>query len=291
MKFSKYLTELSNQPNEIYVIAEAGINHNGDIRIAKKLCEEAKKAGCDSIKFQKRTVEVVYSKKTLDEPRDSPWGHTQRDQKLGLELTEKDFNFLAKFCSEINLDFSASAWDFESLDFIESLNPGYHKVASAFINHEAFLRKVASFKRPTIVSTGMSTLEDVDKSMEIFQEYKCPVVLLHSVSVYPCELEELNLSMITTYKKRFKVPIGYSGHESSVSPSLFAAALGARVIERHFTLDRSMYGSDQAASLEIEGMRRLVAGLRKFPLVLGTGIKEFGEKELGVAKKLRYWEK
>lgn len=290
MEIREILSYKPEQNSGIYIIAEAGINHNGDFEIAKKLCDEAKKAGCDSIKFQKRTIELVYSKKLLDEPRVSPWGNTQRDQKLGLELSFEDFHKLAKHCESLQIDFSASAWDFKSLEFIESLNPKYHKIASAFINHKNFLRKVASYSRPAIVSTGMATLDDIDQAVEIFRKANCPFILMHSVSVYPAQLEELNLSVIKTLQDRYQMIVGYSGHEASVSPTLCAASLGARVIERHFTLDRTMYGSDQAASLEIDGMRRLVAGLRKYPAILGSGEKEFGERERLVAKKLRYWE-
>lgn len=290
MEISEILSLKPELNSDIYIIAEAGINHNGSFEIAKKLCEEAKKAGCDSIKFQKRTIDLVYSKKILDEPRDSPWGKTQRDQKLGLELSNEDFQKLTKYCDSLDIDFSASAWDFKSLEFIESLNPKYHKVASAFINHKDFLKKVAAYSRPTIVSTGMATLTDIDEAVEIFRHADCPFILMHSVSVYPAQLEELNLNVIKTLQKRYQMVVGYSGHEASVSPTLCAASLGARVIERHFTLDRTMYGSDQAASLEIDGMRRLVAGLRKYPAILGSGEKEFSEKERLVAKKLRYWE-
>ena len=290
MNLEEILNSKLNDQTSIYVIAEAGINHNGDMAIAKKLCEEAKKAGCNSIKFQKRTINLVYSKKLLDEPRESPWGKTQRDQKVGLELSEANFKEISKYCSELQIDFSASAWDFESLEFVESLNPKYHKVASAFITHKDFLRKIASYGRPALVSTGMATLNDIDVAVDIFKKAKCPFILLHSVSVYPADLNDLNLNMIKTLQDRYQMVIGYSGHEASVSPSLCAASLGAKVSERHFTLDRTMYGSDQAASLEIDGMRRLVAGLRKYPAILGSGLKNFGDKEKQVAKKLRYWE-
>jgi N-acetylneuraminate synthase len=267
------LTELC-KPNsdidDVYIIAEAGINHNGDFSTAKKLCIEAKKIGCDSIKFQKRNIDVVYSKSFLNEPRESPWGNTQRDQKLGLELSIDEFIEISEFCKEIKIDFSASAWDFESLDFIESLAPKYHKVASAFITNTNFLKKIARYRRPTFVSTGMCELKDVDSAVDIFKSENCPFVLMHSVSTYPTKIENLNLNLIKFYQERYKVVAGYSGHESGVSTTLFAAAFGAKVIERHFTLDRSMYGSDQAASLELEGMQRLVTGLRKFPRTIGN---------------------
>lgn len=288
------LTELCNPKslnNDIYIIAEAGINHNGDVSIAKKLCNEAKRIGCDSVKFQKRNVEVVYSKELLDQGRNSPWGNTQRDQKFGLELSHQDFKALVKLCGEINIDFSASAWDLDSLEFIESLNPKYHKVASAFITNLDFLNRVADLKRPTFVSTGMAELKDVDEAVRIFQSKQCPFVLMHTVSTYPTKLEDLNLKLIKFYQERYSVSVGYSGHETGVSTTLFAVAYGAKAVERHFTLDRSMYGSDQSASLELEGMTKLVAGLRKYPKVIGSGIKTFTIEERLVAEKLRYWEK
>lgn len=274
----------------IFMVAEVGINHNGDLELAKRLIEESAKAGCDAVKFQKRTVEAVYSAKVLAEPRESPWGKTQRDQKLGLELSEKDYEELKNFANSLGMYFSASAWDFESLKFIESLEPDFHKVASAFITHHDFLSKVASFRRPTLISTGMCLESDIDSAVKIFRDAQCPFLLMHTVSVYPCPETELNLGYIQTLQKRYGVNIGYSGHESSVSPTLCAVALGAKVIERHITVDRSMYGSDQSASLEIEGLRRLVAGIRKYPGILGSGKKTFSEEEQKVAKKLRYWE-
>jgi len=284
------LCKPSNNINDIYIIAEAGINHNGDYSIAKRLCSEAKKLGCDSIKFQKRNVDLVYSRNYLEQTRISPWGNTQRDQKLGLELSLHEFNQIAEFCKEIEIDFSASAWDLESLELIESLKPKYHKVASAFITNLEFLRAVAKLQRPTFISTGMCELSDVDNAVEIFNSQNCPFILMHTVSTYPTSIENLNLKLIKFYQDRYKVNIGYSGHETGVSTTLFAVAMGAKVIERHFTLDRSMYGSDQSASLELEGMQKLVAGIRKYPKVLGNGVKTFSNVEKEVAVKLRYWE-
>ena len=285
------LCQPGNEINDVYIIAEAGINHNGDFSIAKKLCSEAKKIGCDSIKFQKRNIDIVYSKSVLDAPRESPWGNTQRDQKLGLELSFSEFNLISEFCRDIDIDFSASAWDFESLEFIESLKPKYHKVASAFIVNSQFLRKIAKYGRPTFVSTGMCELSDIDNAVEIFKRENCPFILMHTVSTYPTKTENLNMQLIKFYANRYKVVVGYSGHETGVSTTLFAVAFGAKVVERHFTLDRSMYGSDQSASLEIEGMQRLVTGLRKYPKLIGNGVKTFTNEEKQVAAKLRYWEK
>lgn len=290
MKILELISEDPKKINYIYVIAEAGINHNGDINIAKELIRQAAEVGCDAVKFQKRTIEVVYSQEELKKERLSPWGTTQGEQKKGLEFSTSQYMELKSFADSLNIAFSASAWDEESLEFIESLNPQFHKVASAFIVNEKFLRKVAGYKRPTLISTGMCEEIDITNAVNIFRETGCPFMLLHSVSTYPAEIANLNLNYIKSMLEKFNVGIGYSGHESAVSPSIVAAALGAKVIERHFTLDRSMYGSDQSASLEIEGLRRLVAGLRKLPTTLGTGKKVFLETEKQVARKLRYWE-
>jgi N-acetylneuraminate synthase len=232
----------------------------------------------------------VYTQEFLAEPRKSPWGETQRDQKRGLEFDEDQYAELAQFAKELNIDFSASAWDHDSLNFVEAMQPAFHKVASAFITNEEFLNSVASFRRPTFVSTGMCNIETIDRAVSIFKEHGCPFMLMHTVSVYPAKLDSLNMRLIPALEDRYGKPVGYSGHESNVSPTLCAAALGAKAIERHFTLDRTMYGSDQAASLEPDGLQRLVAGLRKYPAILGDGEKHFDSEEQAVAKKLRYWE-
>lgn len=278
-----------DEQTEIYIVAEIGINHNGDMSIAKKLIEEAANSGCNAVKFQKRSIEKVYSKDFLDQLRESPWGTTQRDQKLGLEFNESQYRELREYAKDLGLDFSASAWDLDSLRFVENLVPSFHKVASAFITNAHFLGEVAKLRRPTLISTGMCTEKDIEKAISIFESHNCPFIIMHSVSVYPCPEEKLNLLAIRRFRELFNVNIGYSGHESSVSPTLCAAALGAKVIERHITLSRAMYGSDQSASLESDGLRRLVAGLRKYPKILGSGEKRFDPDEQLVAKKLRYW--
>lgn len=290
MNLIDLMSASSKDLTDIYIIAEAGINHNGDIDIAKKLISAAASIGCDAIKFQKRNIEKVYTQEFLAEPRISPWGETQRDQKLGLEFNETQYNELAQYAKELKIDFSASAWDLDSLNFVEAMQPSFHKVASAFITNEEFLKAVAKFGRPTFVSTGMCKIESIDRAVNIFKENNCPFMLMHTVSVYPAKLETLNMRLIPALEKRYGKPVGYSGHESNVSPTLCAAALGAKAIERHFTLDRTMYGSDQAASLEPDGLQRLVAGLRKYPAILGDGEKHFDSDEQAVAKKLRYWE-
>lgn len=277
-------------PSYIPVIAEIGINHNGSLDIAKELISSAARAGCDAVKFQKRTVDIVYPPDVLDAYRDSPWGVTQRDQKYGLEFGEDEYRQIDAHCKAVGIDWSASAWDMESLDFIESFNPPFHKVASALITHSELVSAVASLNRPTLISTGMASLDIIDSVVAVFREAGTPFSLMHTVSTYPTPESDLNLTLIHTLRSRYNVPVGYSGHEASVSPSIIAAALGAQVIERHITLDRAMYGSDQAASLEEAGLHQLVTTLRKMPGLMGTGKKSWASGERDVAAKLRYWE-
>jgi N-acetylneuraminate synthase len=207
----------SKDLTDIYIIAEAGINHNGDINIAKKLISSAASIGCDAVKFQKRNIEKVYTQEFLAESRKSPWGETQRDQNRGLEFDEDQYAELAQFAKEMNIDFSASAWDHDSLNFVEAMQPAFHKVASAFITNEEFLNSVASFRRPTFVSTGMCDIETIDRAVSIFNEHGCPFMLMHTVSVYPAKLDSLNMRLIPTLENRYGKPVGYSGHESNVS--------------------------------------------------------------------------
>ena len=278
------------QPEDIFVIAEVGINHNGDMSVAKQLIDMAVDTGCDAVKFQKRTIDLVYTAEVLDASRESPWGNTQRDQKQGLEFTLEQYQEIDRYCRDKGILWSASAWDIPSLEFLEGFNPPFHKIASAMLTHRPFTEAVASKGRLTLVSTGMATIEIIDEVVGIFKSAGTPFVLLHTVSTYPSPESDLNLSMIHTLLERYKVPVGYSGHEPSVSPSVVAAVLGATVIERHITIDRSMYGSDQAASLEANGLRQLVTTLRKIPGMLGTGEKDWAPGEKAVAEKLRYWE-
>ena len=277
-------------PDRIAIIAEVGINHNGDMAVAKRLIDLAVDAGCDAVKFQKRTIELVFSPETLNSPRDSPWGTTQRAQKEGLEFGLEQYREIDEYCRERGIPWSASAWDIPSLDFVESFEPPFHKVASAMLTHRAFVEAVANMGRMTLISTGMATFETIDGVVEVFKSAGTDFVLLHTVSTYPSPESDLNLSLIHTLRDRYGVPVGYSGHEPSVSPSVVAAALGASVIERHITLGRAMYGSDQAASLEEHGLRQLVAIARKIPAMLGTGEKAWAPGEREVAGKLRYWE-
>ena len=276
---------------KIFIIAEIGINHNGDINIAKDLILLAKNSGCDAVKFQKRTIDVVYSKEELEKPRESPWGKTQRAQKEGLEFSKNDYDEINSFCKINNIIWFASAWDIQSLIFLDQYNLKYNKVASAMITHEEFLKEVAKRKRYTFVSTGMSEYKAIDKAVEIFKNNKCEFELMHTVSAYPCPEDQLNLHIIQDLKTRYECKVGYSGHEPSVSPTIVAVCLGATSVERHITLDRSMYGSDQAASLEKKGLEELVNIIRKIPIVTGNKEKHIFECEIDVAKKLRYWEK
>lgn len=272
-----------------YVIAEIGINHNGDLLIAQQLMDLAKSAGCDAVKFQKRTIEIVYSKEVLDTPRESPWGTTTRAQKEGLEFNQEDYEKIDSYAKLIGIDWFASAWDVPSQTFLKQFDLPHNKIASALITHEALLREVASEKKHTFVSTGMSGFSEIDFAVEVFKTAGCPITLMHTVSLYPCPESILNLQAIRTLADRYKVPVGYSGHESTVAPSFVAAMLGATAIERHITLDRAMYGSDQAASLAPRGLHELVSEIRRLPAMLGTGEKSMVPGEESVASKLRYW--
>jgi N-acetylneuraminate synthase len=274
--------------NNIYLIAEIGINHNGDLKIAKKLIDNAKEANFDSVKFQKRTIDKVYSKKALDEKRESPWGTTNRQQKEGLEFSYEEYKEIDKYCKEKNIDWFASAWDLDSLDFLNKFNLKFNKIASAMIIDKKFLRAVAKQKKHTFISTGMSTIQDISEAVNIFKEANCPFELMHCVSTYPMKPEEANLKTIFALREMFKCNVGYSGHENGVSVSLAASLLGISSLERHITLDRSMYGSDQSASLEFSGMKNLTESIKKMSIALGESKLGFiTEEEKVIAKKLR----
>ncbi len=276
--------------NRTCIIAEIGINHNGDLNIAKQLIDMAKQSGCDAVKFQKRTIDLVYTEELLASYRESPWGTTQRAQKEGLEFNKADYDEIDRYCKQQEISWFASAWDISSQHFLRQYNLKYNKIASAMLTNIDFIKQVAVEKKHTFVSTGMSNYDDIDRAVDIFTKNNCPITLMHTVSTYPSKEEELNLLVIKSLQERYGLPVGYSGHESSVSPSVMAVMLGAVAIERHITLDRAMYGSDQAASLEKEGLDRMIGMIRKIPTVLGDGIKRFESPERAVAKKLRYWE-
>jgi len=276
-------------PRHLFFIAEIGINHNGDVEIAKQLINQAKAAGCDAVKFQKRTIDIVYSPEVLAQKRESPWGTTQRQQKEGLEFGAREYDAIDAHCRQLGIAWFASAWDIASQQFLRRYNTTYNKVASAMATHLPLLKEVASERKPTFVSTGMCTYEDIDRALEIFKAAQCPVMLMHTVSTYPAAEKDLNLSAMHALRERYGLPVGYSGHEPSLSPSVMAAMMGAMAIERHITLDRAMYGSDQPASLELSGLLSLMGSIRKIPECIGDGVKRVLPAEEGVAKKLRYW--
>jgi len=272
----------------VFVIAEIGINHNGSLGIAKKLIDVAVSAGCDAVKFQKRDIEKVYPKETLDQPRESPWGTTQRQQKLGLEFSLKEYSIIDKYCKKKKIPWFVSCWDVGSQIQMRKFKTKYNKVASAMLVHEKILKTIAEEKKHTFISTGMSTLREIENAVKIFRKFKCPFELMHSHSAYPMKPEEANLKLIPILKNKFKCKIGYSGHESgSYLICVTASLLGATSIERHITLDRTMYGSDQSASLEPEGLFRLIRDLRTIEKIQGDGKKRIWDSELPARKKLR----
>jgi len=270
-----------------FVIAEIGINHNGDMNLAKELIMAAKRADCDAVKFQKRTLEKVYTKEYLDSPRESPWGATQRDQKMGLEFGLEQYKEIDTFCKEVGIEWFASAWDIESQIFLRQFDLKYNKVASAMNADDDFLTEVANEKKYTFISTGMSTYEEIDNIVDIFKKCGCEFELMHCSSLYPMPKSEANLRMIETLRNRYSCKVGYSGHETGRIVSLSAAVLGATSIERHITMDRAMYGSDQAASLEASDFGRLVTDIRTLEIIMGDGEKKMSDAELEVRKKLK----
>ena len=271
-----------------YLIAEIGINHNGDVNIAKKLIKNSKDSGFDAVKFQKRTIDIVYDEKTLDTPRESPWGKTTREQKFGLEFEKTEYDEIDRYCKELNIDWFASAWDSKSLEFLDNYNLKYHKVASAMIVDKEFLNNIAKRNKHTFISTGMSTKEDIDEAVNIFKKNNCSYELMHCVSTYPMKIEDANLVTINQLKNEYKCNVGYSGHENGVVVSLAAVMLGISSLERHVTLDRTMYGSDQAASVELSGMRNLCESIDKILLSLGKpSLGKIIDDEIPIAKKLR----
>lgn len=271
----------------VFIIAEIGINHNGDINIAKKLIDGAIFAGANAVKFQKRTVDKVYTKEELDKPRESPWGATNRDQKFGLEFGEKEYDQIDRYCKEKGMQWFASAWDVDSQHFLKKYNCKYNKIASAMLTNKELLEMVAGEKKHTFISTGMSTMEEIVKAADIFRKKNCPFELMHSNSTYPMPDEEANLKVIVTLREKFKCNVGYSGHEVGIITTCASIAYGATSIERHITLDRAMYGSDQAASIEIMGFYRLVSYVRTIETAMGDGVKRVTESEENIKKKLR----
>ena len=272
---------------KIYFIAEAGINHNGDIEIAKKLIDLAIESGFDAVKFQKRTVNVVYSKEILDQPRESPWGTTQRDQKNGLEFGKEEYDQINEYCKN-KITWFASSWDIDSLKFLDQYNLNFAKVASAMIIDKPFLNELAKRGKYTFISTGMSSLKNIDDAVKIFRDNNCPFELMHCISTYPMKIEDANLKTIQELKDRYKCNVGYSGHESGLAVSYAAAGFGISSLERHITLDRSMYGSDQSASLETSGARELISVIKRMQIAVGENkLGNILKEEEAIAKKLR----
>ena len=271
----------------IFIIAEIGINHNGDMSICKKLIDSAVTAGCDAVKFQKRNIDLVYSQDFLDSPRESMWGTTQREQKNGLEFGFDEYKEIDKYCKAKGIEWFASAWDLDSQDFLQKFDCKYNKVASAMIIYQDLLEMIAKEGKHTFISTGMTTYEDIDTAVDIFKKANCPFELMHCVSTYPMKDEDANLKMIETLRKKYKCDIGYSGHEVGLAVSYAAAAHGITSLERHITIDRSMYGSDQSASVEPAGFALLVGAVRKIEKAMGDGIKKTYEAEIPIAKNLR----
>ena len=271
----------------IFIIAEIGINHNGDVGIAKELIKVAKEAGCDAVKFQKRTLEKVYTPEELNKQRESPWGTTNRQQKEGLEFGQQEFEQIDSYCKELDIEWFASAWDVESQNFLKQFDLKYNKIASAMMVDSDLLRIVAAEGRHTFISTGMSTLEEIDCAVEIFKKSGCPFEVMHCVSTYPMEDTDANLNCISTLRDRYSCDVGYSGHEVGLAVSYAAAALGISSLERHITLDRAMYGSDQSASIEPAALRSLVGAVRKIEQAMGDGKKYVLDSEIPIAKKLR----
>ncbi len=273
----------------ITIISEIGINHNGDLDLTKKMIKASKECGADLVKFQKRDINIVYDQETLNSKRESPWGSTTREQKLGLEFEKKEYDLIEKFCKEVEIDWFASAWDLKSLKFLRSYNKKFNKIASAMIVDLPFLEEVAKEKKHTFISTGMCSFKDIDKAVEIFKKNNCPFELMHCISAYPFDDTKANLNMIEVLRKRYNCDVGYSGHEKGGQAISFAAtALGITSLERHFTLDRTTYGSDQAASITPQGFKHLITGVRVIEKAIkGSTEKKIIPEEIAVAKKLR----
>lgn len=270
-----------------FIIAEIGINHNGDMALAKKLIDTAVIAGCDAVKFQKRTVDKVYTKEYLDSPRQSPWGETQRAQKEGLEFGKKEYDEIDCYCKEKDIAWFASAWDIDSQRFLQQYDCKYNKVASAMLTNDELLEEIAGEGKYTFIATGMSTLEEIDHAVEIFKKHNCPFELMHCNSTYPMPMEDANLKLIKVLADRYKCNVGYSGHEAGTLVSTCAVAAGATSIERHITIDRTVYGSDQKASIEPYELCTLVKDIRDTEKIMGTGEKILTAAEEEVKKKLR----
>ncbi|MEP7294042.1 MAG: N-acetylneuraminate synthase family protein [Chloroflexota bacterium] len=268
-----------------FIVAEIGINHNGDLEIARQLIDASVETGCNAVKFQKRTIDVVYTADELARPRENPFGATNGDLKRGLEFGFEQYAEINEHCADKGVMWYASAWDEASVDFLEEFTPPCYKIASASITDDNLLRHHRQYGRPIIISTGMSTLEQIDHAVDVLGSDN--LILLHCTSTYPSQLAELNLRAMQKLKERYHVPVGYSGHEVGLAPSVAAAALGACMIERHITLDRAMWGSDQAASVEPQGFARMIKDIRAIEVAMGDGEKRVYDSEVPIIQKLR----
>ena len=271
----------------IKIIAEIGINHNGDMDICKELIDVAANSGANCVKFQKRDIDQVYTQDFLNSSRESPWGTTQREQKTGLEFSSEQYQEIENYCKSKGLEWFASAWDINSQKFLRQFNSKYNKVASAMIVHTELLKEIASEGKHTFISTGMTTYDDIQDAVNIFRKANCSFELMHTVSTYPMKDEDANLNMIKTLREKFDCNVGYSGHEVGLAVSYAASALGISSLERHISLDRAMYGSDQSASVEPAGFKQLIGAVRKIELAMGDGVKKTIEAEAPIAENLR----
>lgn len=270
-----------------FIVAEIGINHNGDVQLAKRLIDVAVVAGCDAVKFQKRTVDKVYTKEYLSGPRKSPWGDTQRAQKEGLEFGRDEYDEIDRYCKEKGIEWYASAWDIDSQLFLQKYDCKYNKVASAMLTNDELLEEIAKEGKYTFIATGMSVYAEIDHAVEIFQKHNCPFELMHCNSTYPMPIEDANLKLIRILADKYECKVGYSGHEAGTLVSTYAVAAGATSIERHITMDRNMYGSDQKASIEPYELCKLVKDIRDTERIMGDGKKILTAAEEEVRKKLR----
>ena len=271
----------------IFIVAEIGINHNGDMSICKRLIDTAVESGCDAVKFQKRDLDQVYTQEFLDSSRESPWGTTQREQKAGLEFGINEYQEIDQYCKEKGIEWFASAWDLNSQEFLQQFDCKYNKVASAMIVYEDLLKMIAKEGKHTFISTGMTTYDDIQKAVDIFNKENCSFELMHTISTYPMKDENANLRMINTLREKYRCDVGYSGHEAGLAISYAAVAFGITSLERHVTLSRAMYGSDQSASIEPAGIKQLVGAVRKIESAMGDGIKKVIDEEGPIATNLR----
>lgn len=284
-KIVQIANKVVGEGKNCFITAEVGINHNGSLDLAKKLIDLAVATDCDAVKFQKRTVDVVYTKEELEKERESVFGSTNGDLKRGLEFGLDEYNEIDRYCKKKGIIWYASCWDKGSVDFIEQFNPPCYKIASASLTDDELLRYTKSKGKPIFLATGMSTVEQIDHAVEILGKEN--LIIYHCTSTYPTSNEEINLRVIPFLKKRYGCPVGFSGHEKGILPTILSVQMGACAVERHITVDRTLWGSDQAASLEKDGLFRTVRDIRQMRTIMGDGIKKVYDSELPIIKKLR----